>query len=62
MNGEVDGKAGDLSSNTTVLSGTEHAGQGFPRGANHGGLHTSLELSGPAYSSPDRARAHPGRH
>lgn len=28
--GAEDGKAGDLSSNTIVLSGTMHAGQGFP--------------------------------
>lgn len=35
---------------------------GVPTGANHGGLHISLELSGPEYGSPDRARAHSGRH
>lgn len=54
--GAEDGKAGDLSSNTTVLSGTMHAGQGFPwsQAPRVEGRHTSSQLPGPAQPFPVR--------
>lgn len=46
--GAEDGKAGDLSSNTTVLSEDYACWAGIPMEAGPGGLHTSSELSDPA--------------
>lgn len=52
--GAEDGKAGGLSSNTTVLSGTMHAGQGIPMESGPEGRHTSSQLPGPAQPFPER--------